>query len=527
MDGIELNYQNILNQLVGRIKQSRQHIVKVANSELLITYWEIGKIILDQQQKEGWGKNTIGRLANDLKSEFPNSSGFSVRNLAYMQAFAEAWPQFPILQPTVAKLQGVENQGNNNFSALLQVPWTHHTVILSKVKTIEERIFYLNKVVENSWTKELLKINIDTDLFSRHCNAITNFDQTLAGNQSELAKLALKNPYIFDFLEVTDEIQERELERALIKHIQRFLLELGKGFAFVGNQFNVKVEDDEFALDLLFFNYNLNCFVVFELKVCDFKSEFAGKLNFYVNTIDAQYKMPSHGPTIGVLLCKTPNKTVVKYSLKGIGTPMGVAEYDLMPKQLLVEMPTIEELEQELQKEMQVALNPMDAKRQKLNEVLSRLKGEQIKSIKEAKNVIYLFTEFLQPLNMKMQIMLSNELELFARNKFEIRINESLSQHFMTYDLEARLLNNGEISKLGLNACFDGFKPAGLKSFNLSKELLIELGDYKYILKIENSCIYSEYLYHYEWKEQDIDLIAEQWILLIIEEINEKVEGIL
>lgn len=368
------NYHFVLKQLEETINGSRQKVIRVANTELLTTYWEISRTILEQKEKAGWGQKIIEKLANDLRAKFPNMKGLSVRNLKYTQSFAAAWPFFPFPQPAAAEMPTVGQQEDNlivqssiaqlqlveiqnieqNQSLLLQIPWTHHIIILDRVKTLTERIFYIKETIRNSWSINMLKINIETRLHERKGNAITtNFDSRLSADQAELARLTLKNPYIFDFLDIEVPMHERDLERALTKHIQRFMLELGKGFAYVGNQFNVKVQEDEFALDLLFFNYNLNCFVVFELKVSDFKSEYAGKLNFYVNIIDDKIKLPVHNPTIGVLLCKTPNDMVVKYSLQGIQTPLGVAEYELMPKQLKAEMPTIEELEEELGRDIE------------------------------------------------------------------------------------------------------------------------------------------------------------------------------
>jgi len=399
MNEVDQNYQLVLKQLVETIKGSRHKVIQVANTELLTTYWEIGRTLLEQKEKAGWGKKIIEKLANDLKAQFPNMKGLSVRNLAYMQAFALNWPFFPFIQPSAAKsstigqtddrsilqfqiaeLQYDENQKlGNQPTLLLQIPWTHHLIILDKVKTLNERLFYIKEAIRNGWNMNMLKVNIETSLFKRQGKAFTNFDSRLSENQAELANLTLKNPYIFDFLDIEIPIHERDLERALLKHIKRFLLELGKGFAYVGNQFNVKVQDDEFALDLLFFNYNLNCFVVFELKAGNFKSEYAGKLNFYVNIIDAQIKSPLHNPTLGVILCKTPNEMVVKYSLQGIQTPLGVAEYELMPKQLKAEMPTIEELEQELSREMENLQPSIEEKNTQFKNVLARVKEEEIK----------------------------------------------------------------------------------------------------------------------------------------------------
>lgn len=394
---VDQNYHLVLKQLEETINGSRQKVIRVANTELLTTYWEIGRTLIEQKEKAGWGNKVIEKLANDLKAKFPNMKGLSLRNLSYMQSFAAAWPFFPftqspvaqlpivgqtedssILQPLVAKLQPNENQHiEQNRSLLFQVPWTHHIIILDRVKTLAERIFYIKETIRNGWSKNMLKVNIETRLHERKGNAITtNFDSRLSEDQAELARLTLKNPYIFDFLDIEAPMHERDLERALTKHIQRFLLELGKGFAYVGNQFNVKVQEDEFALDLLFFNYNLNCFVVFELKVSDFKSEYAGKLNFYVNIIDDQIKLQVHNPTIGVLLCKTPNDMIVKYSLQGIQTPLGVAEYELMPKQLKAEMPTIEELEEELGRDIDNMINPTEEKKSKAGDILKEVKGE-------------------------------------------------------------------------------------------------------------------------------------------------------
>jgi predicted nuclease of restriction endonuclease-like (RecB) superfamily len=413
MTKVDNNYQIVLKQLEERITGSRYKVTQVANTELLTTYWEIGRTLLEQKEKAGWGKKLIAKLANDLKAKFPNMRGLSQRNLEYTQTFASVWPFFPFTQPVApqmpkigqtdsssipqfeiaelttigktdkssipqqaaAEIQEHENQQINDQKPILsQIPWTHHMVILDKAKTPDERIFYIKEAIRNGWSRDILKVNIESCLHKRQGKAITNFDAKLSENQAELAKLTLKNPYIFDFLDIEAPMQERDLERSLLKHIKRFLLELGKGFAYVGNQFNVKVQEDEFALDLLFFNYNLNCFVVFELKAGDFKSEYAGKLNFYVNIIDAQIKMPVHNPTIGVLLCKTPNDMVVKYSLQGIQTPLGVAEYELMPVQLKAEMPTVEELEQELGRELETMLSPTEEKKTKAKDILAAVK---------------------------------------------------------------------------------------------------------------------------------------------------------
>jgi predicted nuclease of restriction endonuclease-like (RecB) superfamily len=354
------NYRSILADLKKKIKLARQRAVIVVNTELLMVYWEIGNTIMQQQKKEGWGKKIIERLAKDLKLEFPEMTGLSERNLMYMQQFAGVWPHFPFTQAPLAKLS-----------------WYHHITLLDKIKDHQTRVFYLHKAIENGWSRNVMLRQIEGNLHIRQGQAITNFEATLPKSDSDLAKETLKNPYLFDFLSIAEQIPEQDLEKVLILHIKKFLLELGRGFAYVGNQYNLRIEDDEYFLDLLFFNYHLNCFVVFELKVGQFKPEYAGKLNFYINIIDEQMKTALHKPTIGVLLCKTPNKTVVKFALKGINSPIGIAEYELtnvLPKQLKAEMPTVKELEQELDKEIPNIPKSGNKKNNRMKAVLDKAK---------------------------------------------------------------------------------------------------------------------------------------------------------
>ena len=360
----ERNYFEVLDLLKEKIRHSRYRAVLSINYELLTTYWEIGKTILEQQKKAGWGAKIIDRLAVDLKMEFPDFKGLSVRNLKYMRAFAETYPEFskPAL-PSDAQTQNTAKTaivqqpaaqiGNGTNDAIVQqlaaqLPWGHHQVLLDKVKTREQRLFYMQQCVENGWSRSILVMQIENGLYERQGKAISNFGQTLPQLQSDLVQQSLKNPYIFDFINFGEEIKERELEKALIQHLKKFMLELGKGFAYVGNQFDLTVENDEYFLDLLFYNYRLHRFVIFELKIGDFKPEYAGKLNFYINTVDAQIKSDKDDATIGILLCKTPNELVIRYSLQGIKTPIGVSEYLLkkgIPKVLKTDLPSIEELE--------------------------------------------------------------------------------------------------------------------------------------------------------------------------------------
>lgn len=266
MDGVGKSYIAILEVLKQKIRYARQKAAVTINTELLALYWEIGNTISQQQKQEGWGTKVVETLAADLKVEFPDFKGLSARNLWYMKNFAETWPGFSILQPLVAELQSAENQNIKFMQPLVaQIPWAHHIILLNQTKTKEERLFYMQKTVENGWSKSVLSLQIKSHLYYRQGNAITNFELTLPKPYSDHAKETLKNPYLFDFLGVGEEMQERDLEKALIQHIKKFTLELGRGFAYVGNQYNLKVEDDDYFLDLLFYNYHLHCFVVFEL----------------------------------------------------------------------------------------------------------------------------------------------------------------------------------------------------------------------------------------------------------------------
>lgn len=261
MEVPEYNYNSILDSLKEKIRLSKRRAITAVNTELLTIYWEIGNTILQQQLKEGWGTKVIKKLALDLKTAFPDFIGLSVRNLHYMRSFAEAWP---IVQPLAAQLQNNENQLITFVQPLVaQIPWSHHIVILNKLTDSDLRLFYIKKTIENGWSKAILAIQIGSGLHLRQGNAITNFDRAINFDQSDLAKETFKNPYIFDFLAMGEQIQERDLENALIEHIKKFMLELGRGFAYVGNQYNLQVEGDDYYLDLLFFNFKLNRFVVF------------------------------------------------------------------------------------------------------------------------------------------------------------------------------------------------------------------------------------------------------------------------
>ncbi|MGF6998283.1 PDDEXK nuclease domain-containing protein [Paraburkholderia sp. GAS32] len=323
-----------LTGLKSRVEQARQRAALSVNRELVSLYWQIGREILERQRRQGWGAKVVDQLARDLRLAFPDMRGFSPRNLKYMRTLAEAWPGDEFVQQPVA-----------------QLPWSHVVTLLDKLKAPEAREWYAAKSIEHGWSRNVLVMQIENRLQERQGNAVTNFPNRLPPPQSDLARDALKDPYIFDFLGLTENAQERDIENALTRHITRFLLELGAGFAFVARQYRLEVAGDEFFIDLLFYHLKLRCYVVVELKATPFKPEYAGQLNFYLSAVDAQVKAPDDQPTIGLLLCKENNRLVAEYALRGIANPMGVAEYQLLrdiPAPLMPDLPSIEQIEAEL-----------------------------------------------------------------------------------------------------------------------------------------------------------------------------------
>lgn len=327
-------YADWLAELKGRIHAAQQRATLAVNRVLVLLYWQIGRDILTRQASQGWGAKVIERLAHDLRTAFPEMKGFSPRNLKYMRAFAEAWPDAEFVQEVLA-----------------QLPWYHQLALLDKLSGPAARRWYAAKAIEHNWSRNVLVMQIETRLLERTGKAVSNFDVSLPRPQSDLARESIKDPYRFDFLGLTDEAQEREIENALVKHVTEFLLELGAGFAFVGRQVLLNVGGDEFFIDLLFYHLKLRCYVVIELKGGKFKPEHLGQLSFYLTAVDRQVKSEHDNPTIGLLLCKTKNKVVAEYALGDKTQPMGIAEYKLLeslPTELQTSLPSIEQIEREL-----------------------------------------------------------------------------------------------------------------------------------------------------------------------------------
>jgi predicted nuclease of restriction endonuclease-like (RecB) superfamily len=326
-------YASLLAELKERIRTARLKAAVAVNEELIALYWSIGRDILDRQSVGGWGARVIDRLAADLRRDFPEMTGLSPRNLKYMRAFAEAFPEREIVQQVVARL-----------------PWGHAIKLIEGVKSPEQRIWYARQAAEHGWSRNVLIHQIDSDLFGRQGRALTNFGRTLPAPQSDLAQELIKDPYSFDFLSLGPEITERELEQGLLEHLRALILELGKGFAFVGSQYHLEVGGQDYYLDLIFYHLRLRCFVVVDLKIEEFKPEFAGKMNFYLSAVDDQLRHQTDTPSIGIILCKGKNEVIVEYALRDSSKPMGVAEYRLsatLPEPLQAELPTEAEFARE------------------------------------------------------------------------------------------------------------------------------------------------------------------------------------
>lgn len=329
-------YGDLLASVRDRVATGRQRALASVNSELVLTYWHIGREILARQDREGYGTKVIDRLSADLREAFPDVKGFSPRNLRYMRTFAAAWPEDEVGQQVVA-----------------QLPWRHHVALLDRIGDREVRLWYLTAAVREGWSSTVLVHQIETRLHERAGKAITNFDQTVPGPHGELAQQLTKDPYLFDFLSVTETKLERDLERALLDHVTDFLLELGQGFALYGRQVRLVLGGDEFVCDLVFYHVRLRCFVIIELKATPFDPRDLGQLNMYLAAADELLAADGDGPTIGLVLCRSKNSVVAEYALRGHTHPMGVAEWASelttdLPAELAASLPSIEELEAEL-----------------------------------------------------------------------------------------------------------------------------------------------------------------------------------
>jgi len=328
-------YNSFLVDIKNKIKLSQQKAFSSVNQEMIKLYFNIG-LVIDARQKElGWGAKVIDKLSLDILEEFPDMKGFSSRNIKRMLRFYKEYrTDFSKVPLTVA-----------------QIPWTHNIILIEKIKDKKLRYWYMQKVLENGWSKDILSLMIKSEVHKREGNLVSNFKEVLPKNDSDLVQQSFKDPYLFDFMSITEPFKERELENSLIKNMEKFLIELGSGFAFVGRQYKLEIGDDEFYIDLLFYHLKLRCFVVVELKKGKFKPEYSGQVNFYCGAIDSILAQKDDKPTIGLILCQEKNEIVAEYSLKNMSQPIGISKYQLtevLPKEFESSLPTIEMIENEL-----------------------------------------------------------------------------------------------------------------------------------------------------------------------------------
>lgn len=328
---INSNYQKLISDIKDRISHSRLKAHFAVNKEMILLYWNIGNEILKRQKEQGWGSKVIDQISKDLRTSFPEMKGFGTRNLKYMRKFADEYKNYKFVQEVLAQLS-----------------WYHHITLLDKKLDEKEKLFYINYAIETGVSRNAMLHQIDLELHKRQGSAVTNFSENLPSPQSDLAQNILKDPYCFDCLSNFNEIKEKDIEGGLVKHIEKFLIELGKGFTYVGRQYHLEVGGQDFYIDLLFYHLELRCFIVVEIKNTPFKPEYAGKLNFYLSAIDDKLKKDTDKPSIGLILCKTKNNIQAEYALRDMSKPIALAKYNLaksLPDEIKSSLPTIEEIE--------------------------------------------------------------------------------------------------------------------------------------------------------------------------------------
>ena len=348
-------YASLLADLKQRVRQAQVRAMLSVNAELIRLYWGIGQTIHERQQQEGWGAGVIPRLARDLHNELPEEKGFSERNIKRMLAFYREYAQLDLVPQPVAQIPPTPKvpQAAALFPVelILALPWGHHAELMAKVKDHATRHWYMQAALEHGWSRNVLLMQIETAAHQRHGRTASNFALRLPKPESDLVQQTLKDPYLFDFLTLADPFHERELETGLIAHLEKFLLELGQGFAFVGRQYHLDIGEQDFYIDLLFYHLKLRCYVVIELKRGDFKPEYAGKMSFYCSVVDDRLRHPSDQPTVGLILCQQHNRVLAEYALRGVEKPIGVSSYELtraLPQDLQTSLPSIEQIESEL-----------------------------------------------------------------------------------------------------------------------------------------------------------------------------------
>ena len=546
----ENNYQNILKSLKEKIRVARMRASLKVNRELLGVYWEIGNVILAEQKEQGWGAKIIDKLAADLKSEFPDLTGLSTRNLKYMRAFAESYPNFGIVQQGAAQMQNIENQGNEFVQGALaqtgdnaqyqfvqgmlaQLSWYHHITLLDKVKDRDTRLFYIQETVQGGWSRDVMVHQIEAGLHQRKGKILSNFKNTIAPEQSELVQQLFKDPYKFEFIYLGKEAKERDLEDALTNQLTKFLLELGQYFSFMGRQYKLMLGEKEFFFDLLFYHTRLKRYIIIDLKIDEFKPEYKGKMEFYLNLADEHLKQKDDEKSIGLILCKTKDGLVVEYALRDSTKPIGIAEYkinELLPENIRGELPSIEQLEAEIGKEYEELKSPAQKRFDLLKEKLAALKGNEIKQTATKEILFKIFDQSLMPLYTVLLARMEDFNDMFVSHSYQwqgknsiINSIEQLPQHWK----DEEFLRSNKDFYFNYQLC--GFKKAGTEAFNTSFQLNYRIDTYWYgftLVNYNNQQPFIKKLYDEQLTPQEIDGIVDMVYNEMISEIEKNIEWI-
>ncbi|MFN6946794.1 MAG: YhcG family protein [Cytophagaceae bacterium] len=531
MVGDLINYGSILTQLKEKIKTAQTKAVLAVNNELLKVYWEIGAVISEQEKVAGWGSKVVEKLASDLKIEFPTMKGLSPRNLRYMRDFSLAYPQFLILQQAAANFEKADNQIDQILQqAAAKLPWGHHQVLLIKIKPLEERCFYIQKCVENGWSRSILEHQIESGLYKRQGALTHNFANTLPAYQSELTQQLFKDPYQFDFVMLGESAVERDLEDALIVHVTNFLLELGDGFAFMGRQKKFEAGGREFFVDLLFYHTKLRRYIIIELKIGEFEPEYVSKMNLYLGLADDQLKGEFDDPAIGLILCKTKNRVIAEYALRDTSKPIGIAEYKIaesLPENIKGGLPSIEEIELRIDEDLKEKENPVDARVKAIKDKIKRVQGEEIQTPATNEILYKLYHESLKPLYEEISKKLSVFEEDFHTTEPSWRAGKQYITSYEQLDefwsIDENIQN---IRELNFEYSFQGFKKAGTEHYNVGLNLKFEKNTYWYgfsMMNYNNEQPFLKKLYHQDLSPKDV----QQIVNLLMNSVLDRMEWIM
>jgi predicted nuclease of restriction endonuclease-like (RecB) superfamily len=535
-------YNQWLAQLKEKIRYSQLKAALKVNSELLSLYWDLGKAITEKQEQSNWGDKIITQLSADLSSEFPEIKGFSMTNLKYIRKWYQFYnsnsqqsvdqmqkksvsPKGAMGQQSVGLLQDIENEFP---MALGVIPWGHHIQIFTKTADIEEALFYVQQTATYNWSRAVLVYNLESGLFRQKGKAYNNFDLTLPQPQSDLAKELIKNQYNLDFLGLGEEATERDLENAILGHIKKFMLALGSGFSFLGQQYHLQVGEKDYYLDLLFYHVKLHCYFVIELKVIEFKPEHAGKLEFYITALDELKKMPEDNPTIGLLLCKTVDKITAEYTLRNKTKAMGVSEYrHSLPDELKNELPDEESLKQELTKEIIIEPKPVARKLNKLKGLIQRLNIGKAEIQKNDEAIEKVINEIEIPLIKLIDSKLSEIKTEFKSAKIYILYN---AQRGGEYNVGFDITSMGKLENiwmLGFEFSLNGFEKAGKKAFDAWYKFEIQFDKYKFTIGQERGKAWDDRAYNELYSKEELEEIADRFVEIVFDDIKERIEGML